>query len=185
VIGIERVHHAGLLSRDQCALAVRESHQDRGRAEVEIGAFLVGTVGAILRGAGNVVGIALGHLARPFELSGRAVERDESIRRVLRRFRIAVTGRRVDRVGRVIDRRRGPDRAARGPELLHADRIDALRLRRRRDVAAPFQLARHGVECRDQPAKAAAAHSADQPPAPLRARTPAHRGRRPQASARR
>ena len=98
----------------------REDRRDCGRAEVEIGTFGIRTVAAILRGTREIVGITLGHLSRPFELSARHVERDEGVGSVLGRIRIAVARRRVDRVRLEIDRRRRPDRAAGGPEQLDA-----------------------------------------------------------------
>ena len=101
------------------------------------------------------MGVAVGSDLTPCEPSGGEIEGHERVGGCGGRVQITIPRRRVDPVCLEVDGRRRPDRAARGPEELDTDLIQADWLGRRADIAAPQYLAGPGVERGNQAAEGA------------------------------
>ena len=57
LVGVERVDDAVLLARHECASTVRQRHENRRRAEVEVGPVRLGAVRLVRQAAGGRVGV--------------------------------------------------------------------------------------------------------------------------------
>src|SRR6185503_17627108 len=79
LIGIEGMHHPGLLRDDENPALPAELHENRGLPEVEIRAFGLRTVGLLRTGTGNVVGVVLRQLTRPKQFTRLEVHGEHGI----------------------------------------------------------------------------------------------------------
>src|SRR5271170_4890865 len=120
LVRIQSVDHAGLLSRDQRSAAVRQIDEDRRRPEVEIRTLgLRAVLNDCGTTAGDIVGVAFRHLARPENLSGIEAESQKGIRGAGRRIGIAVPRGYVECAFRSVNSWGAPHSRARRPVKLN------------------------------------------------------------------
>ena len=155
-VGIERVHDARLLTRDDQLTAVGQSGEHGRRAEVEIGTRASATIHLAWRAAEHV-GRPRRHLLRPPHLSRLQIERENRVSGRRGRTAVRVAGRDVQGAALDVDRRRRPDSAAGGPAQLCAVGIRAQQNWFVGDrVGLPHHAAGSRVERNDAAAEAAA-----------------------------
>ena len=112
-IGIERVHDARFLSRDERPAPVGHRHEDGRRPEVEVRAVGVGAVGLVGQAARGRIGVGRGHLPVPEDLARGEVQGHERVAHRRAGVAVVVARRDVDGVLDRVDGRRAPDRRAR------------------------------------------------------------------------
>ena len=113
-VGVQRPHHAGLLSGDQELRSVLGGDDDRGHAEVVIRPRRRGAVLEAGRDARHVPGVVFPPLEGPAGLARLQVERGDRVAPARRRARVVLTGPDVEEAARGVDRRAGPHRRAGG-----------------------------------------------------------------------
>lgn len=79
IVRIERIDVTGLLARDEQIASTRQCRENRGRADVEVGAVLGRAVGAATDEAGHVPGVVRDALVVPGELAGVEVEGEHEV----------------------------------------------------------------------------------------------------------